>query len=188
MLLMRSLSATALLTLLTSGAIAQSSPFMAANPRGAKAAATSASTEPAKFEFTGIVNLGDAPLICITVVETQRSHWLKPGQSADGVALLSHDAATNQVVVRHLGRELPLGLKERTFDPNKLSAYQASLPSGPLPSAGLAERVPLTNEEKATEARMLVSDLLEIGMIQRKAYDEAKKQDLEAKREAPAAE
>ena len=45
----------------------------------------------------------------------------------------------------------------------------------PLPMATVAPRVAVTNEEKATEARMLVSDLLEIGMVQRKAYEEAQR-------------
>ena len=42
----------------------------------------------------------------------------------------------------------------------------------------------MTNEEKATDARMLVSDLLEIGLIQRKAYEKAKADEVVAKREA----
>lgn len=160
---------------------AQSSPFMAAANRSAKAAA--APSEPSKFEFTGVVNLGAESLICITLTDQQRSHWLKLGQSAGGITLVSHDPASKSTIIRHAGRETQLVLKERetSFDPGNLVVYQ---PSGPLPSAGLAEHVPLTNQEKATEARMLVSDLLEIGMIQRKAYEEAKEQEVAEKREA----
>ena len=46
----------------------------------------------------------------------------------------------------------------------------------PLPVAQVAQPVPTTTEEKEREARMLVSDLLEIGMIQRKAYEDAQRQ------------
>ena len=158
---------------------------MGAN-RSAKTTAA-ATSEPTKFEFTGVVNLGTESLICITLTEHQRSHWLKPGQSAGGITLVSHDPATKSTIIRHAGRETQLILKEResSFDSADLAVYQ---PSGPLPSAGLAEHVPLTNQEKATEARMLVSDLLEIGMIQRKAYEETKQQDVAEKREAKNAE
>jgi hypothetical protein len=163
---------------------AQSSPFMGAN-RGAGPQAATAPTEPAEFELTGVMRLGADPLVCITRVKDQRSFWLKPGQSASGITLVSHDPATHQTVIRHAGRELQLALKERSFDPDKLSVYQ---PTGPVRSAGLAESVPLTNKEKETEARMLVSDLLEIGMIQRKAYQEAKQQEVAEKRAARQAE
>lgn len=164
---------------------AQSSPFMAANQAKAGASAgQNAEQGPAEFEFTGFVNLGGTPMVCITSVAEQRSHWLKPGQSAHGISLVSHDAATDQVVIRHQGRDLRLALKERSFDESKLAAYQPPASSGPVRSAGLAEHVPLTPKEKETEARMLVSDLLEIGMIQRKAYAEAKQKEVEAKRDA----
>lgn len=157
---------------------------MAANRAGPGAAAAAAADTPAKFAFTGFVNLGDAPLVCITFVEEQRSHWLKPGQSAHGVSLLNYESDSGEAIISHHGQSIRLALKERTFDPSKLKVYQSGIQGGPVRSAGLAEHVALTPTEKATEARMLVSDLLEIGMIQRKAYEEAKKKEIEEKREA----
>lgn len=41
----------------------------------------------------------------------------------------------------------------------------------------------VTNEEKEREARFLVSDLLEIGMIQRQAYKEAREREAAERRE-----
>lgn len=163
---------------------AQSSPFMGAN-RSASTTGANANAEPSKFELTGVINLGSESLVCITHVAEQRSHWLKPGQSAGGVTVVSHDPETKSTTIRHAGREMRLTLKERSFDLGDLSVYQAS---GPLPSAGVALPVPLTNDEKATEARMLVSDLLEIGMIQRKAYAEAKQQEVAEQRAAKEAD
>lgn len=46
---------------------------------------------------------------------------------------------------------------------------------------------PLTVARQEEEARMLVSDLLEIGMAQRKAYEEAQKKAAEGKTDQPAA-
>jgi len=157
---------------------------MGAN-RSGNTTAGAANAEPAKFELTGVINLGSDALVCITHVADQRSHWLKPGQSAGGVTVVSHDPATKSTTIRHAGRELQLTLKERTVDTGNLSVYQAS---GPVASAGVALPVALTNDEKASEARMLVSDLLEIGMIQRKAYAEAKQQEVAEQRAAKEAD
>ena len=54
----------------------------------------------------------------------------------------------------------------------------ATPPAGPVfdPNAKpTGEAKPLTVARQEEEARMLVSDLLEIGMAQRKAYEEAQK-------------
>lgn len=157
---------------------------MAANQNRGGATSNAATDTPAEFEFTGFVNLGSTAMVCITSVQDQRSQWLKPGQSIRGMTLVEHDPESKQVVIRHRGRDIRLPLKERSFDASNLVRFQPSLQSGPVRSAGLAEHVALTPKEKEVEARMLVSDLLEIGMIQRKAYEEAKKKEVEAKREA----
>jgi hypothetical protein len=102
----------------------------------------------------------------------------------NGIQVVNHDPQTDTVTIRHGGREIPLGLKQASFDPAALDAVRASAVStAPLPSAGVALNVALTEEEKATEARMLVSDLLEIGMEQRKAYAEKQAAEREAQRE-----
>lgn len=67
-----------------------------------------------------------------------------------------------------------------------------SLPAAPVPTAAAAVPhsppiipQPMTaaqvQERQETEARMLVSDLMEIGMVQRRAYERAQRKDLEAK-------
>ena len=56
----------------------------------------------------------------------------------------------------------------------------AAKPPGPA--------TPETQARQETEARMLVSDLLEIGMAQRRAYEEAQRRGAEAKSQPPAGE
>jgi hypothetical protein len=61
-------------------------------------------------------------------------------------------------------------------------------PTPPLPNMPKPETaaVPETQAKQETEARMLVSDLLEIGMAQRKAYEEAQRKAAEGKSADPA--
>lgn len=165
---------------LTGTVVAQSSPFM--RNAGAPSPNATAGAEESGFQFSGVVSMGSHTLVCITEEATKRSHWIKVGQSADGIHVLSHDANSQQVTIRQGGRQSSLQLKAPTVDPSKLVAFQPNASSGPVAMAEVNVPVPVTKEEKETEARMLVSDLLEIGMIQRKAYEEAKKAEVEAKR------
>lgn len=129
--------------------------------------------------------MGDQQLICITATATQRSHWIKVGQTLNGITVVSHRPETKEVIIRRAGQEMTLPMVERSFDASQLQAYQpVPIAQAPVAQAGLAERVALTNEEKATEARMLVSDLLEIGIIQRKAYEKAREDQAQQQKEA----
>ncbi|MEJ6604216.1 MAG: hypothetical protein QNL51_16770 [Opitutaceae bacterium] len=162
-----------------SGALmAQSSPFQRT---GIVQSTNQAEAKEQPFTFAGLVKMGANPLICVTEIASKRSHWLKIGQTISGISLVDFDSENNVITVRHNGQTHLLTLAEATFDSGNLVAYQSA---SPLRSAGVAETVPLTNEEKATDARMLVSDLLEIGLIQRKAYEKAKADEVVAKREA----
>ncbi len=153
---------------------------------GASAAVAPAPPADAVLEFSGLMKLGSTTMVCITTLADKRTRWIKVGESSDGITVPPQEAPTHSVTVRHAGREVTLPFKQPTYDASALAeSYQLSaLPAGPAPMAGVAPAVALTNEEKETEARMLVSDLLEIGMIQRKAYQEAKQREIEEKRAA----
>ena len=169
---------TVLLLVAGNCALAQSSPFMRAQQTKAK---TAVAEKDLKFALTGIIKLGDTPMVCITEVAENRSQWIKLGESSSGITVTGFDAENNAVSISHAGQSMNLVLKVPTFDPSELNAYQ---PMGALPSAGVAVPVAVTNEEKEVEARMLVSDLLEIGLIQRKAYQKAKAEQVAEEREA----
>jgi hypothetical protein len=62
-----------------------------------------------------------------------------------------------------------------------------SAPPAPAPATA-APATPESQAKAETEARMLVSDLLEIGMAQRKAYEEAQRRAAKGENTPPAAE
>ena len=157
--------------------LTRESPFL---PAGAPAVAPA---ESATLQLAGISVI--EPKIYVLLVDTtnagkSRSRWLAVGTKADDLEVLSCDVDKNEAVVR-LGSDL------KTLTLRKPAGVQSGpvpgLPSPPLslplagPAGGAMPQVaPLvTREEKEREARMLVSDLLEIGMRQRKAYEEAQR-------------
>jgi hypothetical protein len=161
------------------------SPFL---PPGASAAAPAATA--AEFEFTGLVSTGARTMVCVTAVPEKRSRWIAVGAQADGIKVVSHDPKAQQIVIEQGGRSLTLALKSsspRPETPADEPAGPLPVAAAPLPVAGIAEPVPITDQEKEREARMLVSDLLEIGMIQRKAYEEAQRKNAGSETEANSA-
>lgn len=75
--------------------------------------------------------------------------------------------------------------------PPQAMPLPAAAPADPSTQAAAKPAGPATPETQAkqeTEARMLVSDLLEIGMAQRKAYEEAQRRAAEGKSQPAAAE
>ena len=155
------------------------SPFLPAGATGA------APADSATLQLAGISVI--EPTIYVLLVDTtnaakSHSRWLAVGTKADDLEVLSCDLDKNEAVVR-VGSDLrtlalrkPAGSNTGTVP----AAYAAQSPPLPLvgPAGGALPQVaPLvTREEKEREARMLVSDLLEIGMRQRKAYEEAQRQ------------
>jgi hypothetical protein len=148
------------------------SPFL---PPDAAPGAPAAAAE-SEFEFNGLITAGGRTLVCVTSVRERRSRWIAVGAQADGIKVVNHDPAAQRITIEQAGQSRSLLLKRGTPRPGGAAPEAVSplpVPAAPLPVATAAEPVPTTNEEKEREARMLVSDLLEIGMIQRKAYEEA---------------
>jgi len=141
------------------------SPFLP--PATAPAAATA---EASAYEFTGVIIAGKSVMVNITDVGAKRSTWVTIGQSADGLDALSYDAKIESVVVRIASQTKTLLLKKPAVAASSgpVVATVAVAPLVPLPP-------PSTPQEAEREARMLVSDLLEIGIQQRKAYEEAQR-------------
>jgi hypothetical protein len=158
-----------LLALSGSGAAAQilkDSPFLP--PAGATTAAPVQET----LQLSGVIASGKSILVNITETKTKLSLWIPVGQTTDGVEVLSYDDATDTVAIRVKSEVKKLKLRSATIvdGPNTVAA-----PASPS-IAGTVEPAPLlTQAEQEREARMLVSDLLEIGLQQRKAYEEAQR-------------
>jgi hypothetical protein len=104
------------------------------------------------------------------------------GGEADGVHVISFDAAHDTAVVTAGGSRREISMRKSVIasagQPASTRAPQVAVQpeSAPAPIAAAAAG-PGKSEATAKdqrEARMLVSDLLEIGVQQRKAYQDAK--------------
>lgn len=144
-------------------------------------AAEPAATKQSDLEFTGALLAGAQTQVCITRRQARRSVWIRVGESAAGIEVVSHDPGEETVIIRAEG--VTHHLKLKSASPLTAAAPATALrpvtapvaPVAPLSAPLLDPPPPVTIAEKEREARMLVSDLLEIGMQQRKAYEEARR-------------
>jgi hypothetical protein len=105
------------------------------------------------------------------------------GETAGPIQVLSYDLGSDKAVVTVRGVRKTLALRKATVagtaqagpggPPVAFAAPAVAFPgltaSPPLDSGEIAER-----RKQEQDARMLVSDLMDIGIRQRKAYEEAK--------------
>ena len=166
-------------------------------PRGVGGPAEAANET---IEFTGVSTIGAKTDFVFYDKTAKKSHWIAKGETKGGISLLNYDDKREQAVVKINGVEKTLNLRKpaaaaaaaRTVAVTQTGfnlpppaaipipaaatstgATATPVPTTPTPAAPTA---PLTQAQQETEARMLVSDLLEIGMAQRKAYEEKLKQ------------
>lgn len=158
------------------------SPFAANGPAGTP----SLQNEP--LEFAGVSTVGQKTMINLFDRQQKHSLWVQVGQTSDGVTVVSYDSAHDQVKVRQNGVEktLPLRAQSTVSGPAVAVPIMAPPPAAPEPAAAAptptastatdsTPATPQTRARQEEEARMLVSDLLEIGIAQRKAYEDAQK-------------
>jgi hypothetical protein len=123
------------------------------------------------YELVGVIRSGKDTMVGITNTQENKSLWIPLGKTKDGIEVVSHNPQNDEVIVRVNGVLKTLSLRAAT-----IKSGGSSMPvfaSAPLPQVALKSLT--TQAEQEREARMLVSDLLEIGMQQRKAYEEAQK-------------
>lgn len=140
----------------------------------------------AGYQLSGMTVVGTETLLSLTRESDKRSTWIAVGKTIGEITVVSYDATNDRAVIRIGGREHTLTLRK----PNPGTASVSPLlPPDPAntglsiqSSATAVAEPPLVmpplspQEEKEMEARMLVTDLLEIGQRQRKAYAEAKRE------------
>ena len=155
-----------------SAAISEASPFLPSQE-------TLAAKEPqVELQVSGLTSIGDKSWACIEDTARKKSRWLAVGTTVDGIELVSCDLSKSEVVVQSAGKRLVLTLRKASTQKGPaVVAGGGAVGTDVGPAGGkLPPIVPLTTkEEQEREARMLVSDLLEIGMRQRKAYEEAQR-------------
>lgn len=170
-------------TLSAQPATERSSPFL---PPKSAGTAPATAAPAGSHDFTGVIVAGKEVLVSLTDTQAKRSFWIGVGKSVDQIEVLSYDPRGDVVVVRVNGETRRLTLKQPVVAATAGNVV-ATVPVAPtVPLAPLPP--PATPAEAEREARMLVSDLLEIGMQQRKAYEEAQKKAAEeaAKKTPPA--
>lgn len=154
------------------------SPFMPA-PGTAAAAAPANET----LELTGFSGTGKTTVVCVTDLQTKRSYWIPVGSTSEGIKVLSFDAAQDQTTITVGGRQKTLRMRKTAVtaaanaNPGVVAASFGTPPVATPVTQGVPQPPPAPGSvaQQETEARMLVSDLLEIGIQQRKAYEEAQK-------------
>ena len=160
-------------------ALPKESPFMPA-----PGAATAAAGPAEIYELAGISSTGKATLVCIYDGQAKRSHWIAVNATVEGIKVLAFDAARDQATIVVGGQQKILRMRNSTVASGGTSAVPAgagtvaaSVAAPPAPTQGVPQPPPAPGSvaQQETEARMLVSDLLEIGIQQRKAYEEAQK-------------
>jgi hypothetical protein len=156
------------------GASPKESPFL---PAPGSTAAKPATAD--EYELAGMSVVGKETLLSVIRQSDQRSVWIPVGKTVSEITAVSYDPKSDTAVIRVDGKDLTVTMRKSAVvsGPAARAPVAATVAPLPAPAAPAAPAKPMTaNEEKETEARMLVTDLLEIGQQQRKAYEEAQRQ------------
>jgi hypothetical protein len=158
-------------------ALPKESPFMPAP--GAVAADQPASDT---FELKGFSSTGKKILVCVYDSQAKRSHWIAVDATVEGIKIVAFDAAKEEATITVGGQKKTLRMRKPsvaagTNTAGTAAAGFASPVTAPMITQGIPQPPPAPGSiaQQEVEARMLVSDLLEIGIQQRKAYEEAQK-------------
>ncbi len=159
-------------------ALPKDSPFL---PAPGTVASGATSTQEG-LELAGVSSTAKNTLVCIYDNQTKRSHWIAVNATVEGIKVLAYDSTLDQVSLSVGGQKKVLRLRKAIVsgvanaNPGVAAAGFATpavMPS--TPGTPQPPPAPGSIAQQETEARMLVSDLLEIGIQQRKAYEEAQK-------------
>jgi len=193
----RALSALRLAALAAAAAAAAAygqTALVADSPFGSVAGQAGSSTVKSEpYELAGSTAIGRDVLVCIFDTQAKHSEWIPVGGSSGAVHVVSYDSDRDRAVVVISGERRELALRKPTVASSAVArAERPGPPAAPARPQGAViangslppPAQPTTSvEHEQQEARMLVSDLLEIGMQQRKAYQEARQKAAQAPRQ-----
>jgi len=169
-------------------ALVSNSPFSPAGTAGVAGAAASDES----YELAGTSIQGSSVSVCIYEKQAKRSQWIPVGGDMDGVHVVSYNAVSDKVVVTVSGARKELAMRKMVVDSAGPAQAIKAVPMNPVRAASqdagsyapvassaptpapLPPVAPGAAVQDQKEARMLVSDLLEIGVQQRKAFQDAK--------------
>jgi hypothetical protein len=168
-------------------AVAFGQATLAPNSPFAPSAGPGSSAGPAQgeaYELSGSSVQGSDVAVCIYERQSKHSQWIPVGGVFDGIHVISFDAAHDKAMINVGGAIKELSLRKATFASASPAAARVAppmmAPPPPAPAAPPTQMAssppapPANAIEEQREARMLVSDLLEIGVQQRRAYQEAR--------------
>ncbi len=154
----------------------QESPFAQSGSAGAVAPQAGA------LEFAGVTTIGKKTTVNLYDRDQKQSFMIDVGATSRGITVVKYDGDHDRVTIRRNGVESVLGLRAATTSTSTAVAVAATPAEATVaPTPAPAPTTPpkpisqLSQARQEEEARMLVSDLLEIGMIQRRAYEEAQR-------------
>ena len=124
----------------------------------------------ANLQFASVLSFGREVLVSVFDVRTSEGVWIPVGGEAEGIRVITYDPENEEVTILSAGVTARLKLREAQFTAGGLIR--------PLPTLEQEYGRPLTVEEQETEARMLVSDLLEIGMKERARQRELRREEI----------
>ncbi len=161
-------------------------------PAGAGNGAANAPAEA--FELAGASMTSEGTQICLYDTTKHNSRWLTVGKADAGIQVVSYDSERDQAVVKFDGTAHVISLRKvKTGGPAVATFTPPMVPVAGTRQDGAEGAPPVVDPstvgkspevvKQEREARMLVSDLLEISIAQRKAYEEARaKEDAQAKK------
>ncbi|MBM3843325.1 MAG: hypothetical protein FJ397_08715 [Verrucomicrobia bacterium] len=154
------------------------------------------------LEFAGVSSVGKRTDLIFHDREAKRTLWIGVGESKAGIQVVAYDGRREQAILKVNGADKVLPLRKGSrpkgtpvATPAPVTAPDAPPPgvvfAQPFPGLGQPEAIgdspttlkpvpPAAPQRQEAEARMLVSDLLEIGMAQRRAYEETQRRQAQA--------
>ena len=151
------------------------------SPFGQAGTPATTTTGLESIDFSGVSTVGNRTMINLYDRPQKRSFWVEVGKPAGDLTVTAYDSAHDQITVKSKGAQKVLPLRPPSAVVNGAAPVVASPASTPALSASVPAGTTTTPTQSLSqarqeeEARMLVSDLLEIGMAQRKAYEEAQR-------------
>ena len=151
----------------------------------APAAVSTGNAELDALQFSGLSSIGTQRSFNFTDARTRKSFWIPLNGTENGFSVVSYDETNEQVVVRYGTHQRPLSLRKAvlvaapgapTAGPTRPAATTVTAAAPQPRGSGVDEiknpKTPAEIKQAEYEARMLVSDLLDISM---KAREEQRK-------------
>lgn len=101
------------------------SPFAPPAPPAAPQA-----VQPGRFEYRGLVTIGDQPHFCVVDTTNQKSYWLRMNQVEESVRVTAYDPSRDTVTIE------AEGVPPQQAQMKEAQIITAAVPAAPMPMPG----------------------------------------------------